>query len=492
MTFLLASDKFMQSVVGALREADYPADAFRVGGSVRDEIMGGKPKDGDYVVTGVPLDVLGGQLTNAAGPNRSRTTVTKLELRTGQHSGWRVFAPGMGSIEIMLPRTDTKASVEGGNERHQFTIEIDHTLPISADAVRRDVTMNAIYRDVMTGTVHDPLGGRHDIHDELLRITHTDSFRDDPLRILRVARFVATLGFDVEQVTRLCMQESADAVTGLTAKGVSGTAKDEFFKMLMGDHVAKALRLLRDTGVLSAFIPEIAPMLGHDPQNDHHSFTTDEHTFIALDAAARMGLSLRVRLSILFHDSGKPAVEWIGDDGMKHFYESSKVPGSRDHAYASAELFLAFARRVDLPRDLTRDVPVLIERHMVPLSLRVKATKVRKWRCEIGDEMLADLLKHRLCDVMGKGDVNYDDLRAIARMEQIREDAVRDGIPASPKDMKDMGLIDGKDLIDMGVPREQIGDVLRTILHEVVSNPDRMIREWALKRAAKLGGVAVS
>jgi tRNA nucleotidyltransferase (CCA-adding enzyme) len=482
MTYLRTADKFMANL-------DVP-EVYRVGGSVRDEILGRKPKDGDYVVRGVDLKMLGPILKREARKIDPKATVTKLELRTGQHGGWRAAVAGIGTLEVMLPRIDVKHDRtdfhEVGNTRHSFEITVDPSITLEEDALRRDFTMNALYRDLRTGEVIDPLDGRHDIHDELIRVTHDDSFRDDPLRILRAVRFQAVLGFDVEHVTRLTMIEHASAVTGLTGKGVSGTAVDEFFKMLMGDRVADALRTMRDTGVLAHFIPELAPMIGHDPQNSHHSFATDEHTFVAIEAAARLGLPLRVRLALLFHDSGKPEVEWVGDDGMKHYYESKAVPGSEDHAYASERRFIAFAARLQLPKDLVRDVPILIVKHMVPLTMKIKPTKVRKWRVEIGDDLLADLLKHRLCDVMGKGEVNYDDLRAIARMEGIREDAIRDGIPASAKDMKDMGLINGHDLIEMGVPSAKIGDVLAAVLHEIVSNPDRMDREWMLGRAEKL------
>lgn len=465
-------------------------EAYRVGGSVRDEVMGRKPKDGDYVVRGVDLAMLGPILKRAARKIDPRATVTKLELRTGQHAGWRVAIAGIGSLEIMLPRFDRK--IESpidqmiGNTRHSFEITVGPEITLEQDAQRRDLTINALYRDVRTGEIIDPLGGRHDIHDELIQVTYAESFRDDPLRILRAARFQATLGFDVHTFTLETMKHYASAVTGLTGKGVSGTATDEFFKLLMGDNVAKALRTLRDTGVLAHFIPELAPMIGHDPQNSHHSYSTDEHTFVALEAAAKLGLSLRVRLAILFHDSGKPEVEWVGEDGMKHFYESKDVEGSEDHAYASKRRFVAAGERFSWPKDLMRDVPVLIVKHMVPLTLKIKPTKVRKWRVEIGDDMLADLLKHRLCDVMGKGEVKYEDLMAIARMEQIREDAIAQGIPASAKDMKDAGLINGHDLIEMGVPPEKIGPTLAAVLHEVVSNPDRLNRAWMLGRAEKL------
>jgi hypothetical protein len=356
-------------------------------------------------------------------------------------------------------------------------------MPLEVDALRRDFTMNALYRNVVTGEIHDPLGGVAAIEDREITTTHPSSFRDDPLRTLRALRFVSQLGFDLDDDTYGQMFVHAKAVNGgLTDKGVSGTAFDELCKILMGRHVAKALRLARDSRVLESLLPELAPMLGHDPQNSHHAFSTDEHTFVALDAAAGFGLPLRVRLALLFHDAGKPLVEWVGKDGMKHYFESKDQPGSIDHQEASAGLWLAVAERLNVPRSLRRDVETLIRRHMVPLTLRLKPAKVRKWRCELGDDLLADLLRHRLCDVMAKGVIDYEAMRAVNRMEGIREDAVRDGVPVTVRDLP----VSGGDIAAMGVSGPRIGEIQRQLLHEAVSQPSNNTRERLYMRALKL------
>lgn len=467
-------------------------NAFRVGGSVRDEILGRKAKDGDYVVRNHTLDQMHARLATSPAlrphgrARKSDPGITKLELRTGQHVGWRLGRPY--DIEIAMPRAERAAAVTGdvGNVRHAFEIEVDPAITLAEDALRRDFTMNAIYRNVATGGIADPLDGQFDIDAKLVRTTHESSFRDDPLRTLRALRFVATLGFDLTDAAYGQMFVHSKSVTGLTGKGVSGTALDELCKLLMGRDVAKAMRLARDSGVLAVLVPELAAMLGHDPQNSHHEFTTDEHTFTALNAAASLECSLAVRLALLFHDSGKPAVEWIGKDGMKHFFQSKDVEGSRDHEVASAELWDAFCDRMNVDRKLRQTVRTLILRHMVPLSLRVKPSKVRKWRTEIGDDMLADLFKHRLCDVIAKGVVDYEAMRAIARLEEIREDAVRDGVPVKASDLP----ISGHDIIALGITGPAVGEVLAALLHEVVSQPDREDREWLLSRAAKLASKA--
>lgn len=460
------------------------AEAYLVGGAVRDSLLGRRVKDADYVIR-MSLDDLRRSL------RKTGADVGPMHLRTGAVVGYRANKKGIGLVEIALPRTDAKPvedqtpEAQLGNERHKVAIEVDPTIPLEQDAVRRDFTINAMYRSVQTGEIVDPLGGAADLAAGVIRTTHESSFADDPLRILRALRFVSVLGFDLSDETLGQMVRHAGAVTGLTGKGVSGTALEELEKMLVGRHVAKALRIARDTGVLGTFLPELRPMLGFDQGSAYHDLTTDEHTFTAMDAAASMGCSLRVMMALLFHDAGKPESAWKDEDGFTRFYAKGD---KEDHAVVGARLARKALKRLNAETKLIRDVTILIERHMVPLTMKVKPTKVRKWRCELGDALLADLFKHRLADCAGKTVVDYDALRAIARMEEIREDAVRMKVPASPKDLKDAGLIDGHDLIEMGVEKQKIGTILNQLLHEVVSDPSRADRTWLLDRAKRLAG----
>jgi tRNA nucleotidyltransferase (CCA-adding enzyme) len=491
MNVIQRTDKLMADLFGE--------DAFRVGGSVRDEILGRKGKDADYVVRNHDLASLMRVLARVAKP-------ILIKDRAGNKLGFRVRPKGLPEIEVVVPRTEVKVDTGAGNERHNFRIDLDPKLPLEQDALRRDFTFNAIYRHVATGAIFDPLDGMGDMAANDVVTTHVNSFRDDPLRILRALRFVSTFGFRLSNDARAQMAAHAPAMGGgLTDKGVSGTVLDEFNKLLMGDNVAEALRVARDTGALVQIFPELEPLIGYDQNNDHHSLTGDEHTFLALDVAAKMNLSLRVRWSLLFHDAGKPLVAWIDENGQTRYFAIPKKDEERivaaggtvtadqrqEHGAVSAKLARKALNRLNAEKKLIRDVTTLNERHMVPLSMKIKPTKIRTWRAEIGDDLLADLFKHRIADAMAKKEgVPYSDLEAIARMEQIREDAVRDNVPASAKDMKDLGLINGHDLIEMGVAPQEISSVLAQILHEVISQPSRMDRNWALLRAAKLGGVA--
>lgn len=461
-------------------------EVYRVGGSVRDELLGRPSKDRDYMVRGASLTQLG-QVLHQAGlkPNA-------LRLRDGRQAGWRAVLPGWGLLEIMLPRTERSTGPGHGD----FEIVVDPSLTLDEDAVRRDFTINALYRDVRHDIVYDPLfQGRVDLADRMIRTTHPDSFRDDPLRTLRALRFVSKLdGFSLSGGCYDQMVQHADAVDGLTEKGVSGTVLTELDGILMGSRPGTALRLARDTGVLARVLPELEPMLGFEQRSAYHSKTTDEHTFDALDHAAAMTAEhtpLRVRMALLFHDSGKPDTAWIGDDGRQHYYALSPAEAVRlnagvrslePHEHWGAVRADAALKRLNASRAFRKDVVTLIERHMLPLSENIKPFKVRSWRSELGDDMLRDLIAHRVCDVLGKGGDTGDAIEVLGWIEQIRADAQARGVPLDHKGLK----INGRDLIDLGLEGRDIGRVLNQLLHEVLAQPKLNEREWLLSRAEAL------
>lgn len=489
---------YLDRTDSAMASLDLP-EVYRVGGSVRDELIGRRPRDADYMIRNVSLDELGSVLLRRV-PNVK--SVKPLKLRDGRQFGWRFAAPGLGMIEVALPRTE----VSTGPHRRDFQIVVDPTLPLHEDAKRRDFTFNALYKSVAEGNlVVDPTNtGLYDLQHKLVRTTHPDSFRDDPLRTLRALRFVSTLGYDLATETHEQMNDHADAVTGLTDKGVSGTALDELCKLLMGEDVAKALELAASTGVLQVLLPELADMIGFEQGSKYHDLTADAHTFKALNTAAHVDAPLRVRMALLFHDAGKPESAWVGLDGRTHYYEPSddawydvsladgtihqsdtKAPDKpRNHEDVSADLWLAAAARLNAPRDLRRDVETIIRNHMVTVTGRIKPVKVRRGRVKYGDALLRDLFMHRMCDISGKTTKTKEHIAHIVKMEAIRSAAQEEGVPASVKELE----IDGKDVMTLDIRGESIGQVLRAVLDEVVCDPtpQKKSREWQLERAKAL------
>jgi tRNA nucleotidyltransferase (CCA-adding enzyme) len=457
-------------------------EAYRVGGSVRDEVLGRKNKDCDYVIRNATLDVIYRRLM-AKGDGIEKYAVTPLKLRDGRQAGWRVAGRGLGLVEIVLPRTE----VSTGPGHRDFEIVVSPSLELSEDAVRRDFTFNALYFGPLDGDSEaeliDPLNGREDLMRQRVEITHANSFRDDPLRILRALRFVSTLDYELGVGTQAMMFACADSVTGLTLDGnVSGTVIDEFSKLLMGQNPAKALRVARDTGVLAVAMPELAPMLGYEQNSRYHDLTTDEHTFAALATAAHVDAPLRVRWALLFHDSGKPESAWIGKDGRSHFYAGADGQGA-DHEVVGERIWREAAERLNAEKKLRDEVSVLIRNHMVTVT-KVNPVKVRRERVRLGDSMLRDLYLMRLCDLSGKGHANKKHMETVGYLEKVRASAEAEGVPMSAKDL----LITGHDLIAEGITGEGIGRALRGVLDEVVCQPNgvRLDREWQLERARKL------
>lgn len=471
--------------------ASLGVEAYRVGGSVRDELLGKQPKDADYMIRGVDLDLLGAKLRDMRF-DWDKFSVKPLTLRDGRQAGWRVSARGMGVLEIVLPRTE----ISTGPGHRDFKIVVDHELPLAEDAKRRDFTFNALYKRIggpPGAEIVDPTSrGLYDLERRIIATTHPDSFRDDPLRILRALRFKAR-GFDLSSSTYAEMATHHDAVDGLTASGyVSGTVYEELDKILAGDDVGAALRTARSTGVLAAVLPELEPMIGFDQGSRYHDMTTDEHTFTALETAAHVDAPQRVRWALLFHDAGKPATAWVGADGRKHYYGLSeaewiKRPGyaftaaPEDHEVVGERIWVKTANRLNVPASLRRDVATLIREHMVSVSGRIKGSKVRRARIKFGDEMLHDLYLHRMCDICGKnGKANRGHLEHVSKLETLRAEAQEAKVPASIKDL----AVGGKDVMALGAEGKQIGVLLSMLLDEVVVDPSPLRRtyEWQMER----------
>jgi tRNA nucleotidyltransferase (CCA-adding enzyme) len=464
-------------------------EVYRVGGSVRDELLGKRPKDADYMVRGIHLIDLRAKLLEMGLRSKPLTD------RNDRPLGVRIAQDKHHPIEITLPRKE----ISTGPGHRDFDIVLDPDLPLAEDAKRRDFTFNALYRPIgaffsVADTPYDPTGcGLYDLQHKLIRTTHPDSFRDDPLRILRALRFESTLGYDMTENTVTDMRDHADAVTGLTDKGVSGTVYDEFCKLLMGEFPAKALRIAVETGVLSHVMPELAPMIGFGQESRYHDLTTDEHTFKALETAAHVDAPLRVRWALLFHDAGKPETAWRGKDGRLHYYAQDPKDEvidafdghvNVDHEEYSEILWREAAERMNVPKRLREDVALMVRDHMVPCERPIKPTKIRRWRVKYGDEFLRDLFLHRMCDLSGKGKANAQHMGNIAVAELARKEAVEDGVPATVKDLS----INGSDAMLVGLEGRDIGEALAAVLDEVVVDPveQKLSRDWQMDRLAHI------
>jgi poly(A) polymerase len=223
----------------------------------------------------------------------------------------------------------------------------DEVLPgtIAQDARRRDFTINTLLENLHTGETLDPTGcGLDDIRKGIIR-TPTEperTFIDDPLRMLRAIRFAARLGFAIDPATWDAMRKSARRLSIISRERI----RDEFNKVMLTPRAAEGLELLRESGLLAEFIPELLEMVGVT-QNEFHALKAVE--------SVQPDAPLVVRLAVLFHDIGKPRTRSVAEGGHVHFYR---------HEDVGAEMARDIMTRLKYSNDEINTVALLVAEHM--------------------------------------------------------------------------------------------------------------------------------
>jgi len=455
-------------------------DAYLVGGAVRDELLGLDSKDADFLVPKVDTEGLRAALTPHGRVEDLIVADRLVGVRLHPNDG-RVRNLTRAGIEFAPPRKE----VSTGPGRHDFEIVADPSLSVEDDMRRRDFTVNAMARRLETGELVDPLGGQEDLAAHRLRTVSPQSFREDPLRLVRALRFVSQLGFEPDVELLAQMREEAPAVRLVSGEriggGLAADGMGELSKLLLGSEPARALRLARDTGVLVELLPEFGPAVGFDQESRYHDLTVDEHTFVVVQAAADQGYSLPVRLAALFHDLGKPYAAWRGRDGRLHYYAK---PGFAEHGHdqVGAELAAAALLRLRYPNKLRQRVVRIVRRHMFQPG-KGDALRARRFLRRNGDEIAFDLIDHKHADLLGKRGTGgepppLDEIDALLRFREVVEQE-----RSSPHRLRDLA-VDGNDLIELGFkPGPQLGRILHELLDAVVEEPALNMRDQLLARA---------
>ena len=438
-------------------------DAYLVGGAVRDELLGGEAKDADFVVPGVDTETLRELLLHHGAVEDLIVSDRLVGLRFHPRDREiRALVPA--GIEFAPPRRE----VSTGPGRHDFEIVADASLSVEEDMRRRDFTVNAMARRLATGEYVDPLGGRRDLEQGVLRAVSGESFREDPLRIVRGLRLVSQLGLEPDEATRTQMRENAAAIALVAPEriggGLAADGRGELSKLLLGREPARALRLARDTGVLEPLLPELAAVVGYEQGSARQHLPLDEHVFEVVQHTADARDRLEVRLGALLHDLGKPEAERAGGD----------------HAQLGAAIASRVLRRLRYPTRLRRYVTRLVGEHGFDELAHPQPVDARRFLARHGDELALDLLAHKAADMRGK-DRSESEHEAFARFRELVA-AER----ASPHTLAALA-VSGDDLIAAGF-REgpELGRVLATLLDEVVEEPRRNERDRLLERARTL------
>ncbi len=300
---------------------------YLVGGAVRDALLGREVKERDWVVVGADPDGL----------------IAKGYRRVGRE--FPVFLHPTSHEEYALARTERKT----GPGYHGFETRFSPDVTLEEDLGRRDLTINAIAED-SDGTLIDPYGGAADLAARTLRHV-SPAFAEDPVRILRVARFAARyapLGFHVAPETLALMR--AMVAAGEAAALVPERVWQETVKALAEPAPEVYIKVLREAEALSVIFPELERLWGvPQPAHWHPEIDTGVHVLLVLEAAAALSSEARVRFAALTHDLGKgetPASEW---------------PKHTGHEERSVTLVEALAERLKIPTEF-RELAVLVAR----------------------------------------------------------------------------------------------------------------------------------
>jgi len=344
---------------------------FIVGGAVRDELLGRPNADRDYVVVGATPEALLKQGFRPVGKD------------------FPVFLHPQTQEEYALARTERKS----GHGYHGFTFHAAPDVTLEEDLARRDLTINAMAR-ATDGSLIDPFHGQLDLSAKILRHVGP-AFAEDPVRILRIARFAARFSdFTVAPETLTLMRDMV--ASGEVDHLVAERVWQELATGLMEDKPSRMFEVLRDCGALARLLPELDVLFGVAQRADYHpEIDTGIHTMMVVDQSAKRGFALPVRFAALTHDLGKGTTP------------ADILPRHIGHEERSVNLSEKLCARLRVPGDC-RDLALLMARYhgnvhrAADLKASTIVTLFEKTDALRRPERFQQLLDACLCDYTGR------------------------------------------------------------------------------------------
>ncbi len=439
------------AVVSRLQEQGF--QAFLVGGCVRDLLRGEEPKDYDVATDAVPDDV--------------QRLFPKVIPTGKQHGTVTVLMQGT-PVEVTTFRTEG-TYLDG---RRPSSVEFHSS--IEDDLSRRDFTINAMAYQPIEQELRDPFGGQRDLAAGVVRcVGDPDSrFREDGLRPLRAVRFAAVLGYSIDPPTAAAIPRSLPTFRKIAVERV----REEFSKLLISPRPALGLDLLRSTGLLDVFLPEVLEGVGQG-QSAAHAHDVYGH---ALATVELVPPDLSLRLAALLHDVAKPRTA-ISDSAHQVDFPEHETLGAKQ----ATEIL----ERLKFPRKTTESVAELVRHHRLDRLPTAPDQEIRRFVAAIGAKNLADHLTLAQANWSARGKDVEDALR---RLSQFRERIQKILSTHPPLDTQALAL-DGNEIMRvLGIgPSSEVGAATRFLLDQVLENPDvnspeklaGLLRKWAQSRA---------
>jgi len=427
---------------------------YLVGGAVRNELLGLPVSDYD-ICGDLSPERLSEELVGLF-------TLRDINPRVGTV---KLIGKG-GSYEYTRFRKDSYPLSSGSHA----PVDVTFVSSPEEDAFRRDFTVNALYRRVKDGVILDPTGGLKDIEKRILRTTRDPEavFSEDGLRLLRLVRLAAELGFDIEEKTLAAAKKYASLLSDISVE----RKREELERILVADikygvsgAVYRALELLREIGLYPYFLPEIEEGIGLLQPSKYHKYDVYQHILHTVAAAPP-----HLRLAALLHDIAKPLC--YRESG--NFYM---------HSLESAIMAERIMRRLRYPMERINRTVEIVRWHMFDFNGEASVNKKRRFVQREWD-LLEDIVLLKNADSVGTGYFTHNEFgeKLLALKEKMREE----GVPIKVADLP----IKGGELESLGIEPPIRSAVLRTLLErqadEGASRDLERIRKDAIHIAEEL------
>ncbi len=426
-------------IIRTITEAGY--EAFAVGGCIRDSLLGRVPDDWDITTSASPYQV---------------KELFRRTIDTGI---------AHGTVTVMLDKEGfevTTYRIDGEYEDSRHPKEVTFTSNLVEDLKRRDFTINAMAYNDESGLI-DVFEGARDIERKLIRCVGDpkERFSEDALRMMRAVRFSAQLGYEVEEQTKNAIKELAGNLTHISAERV----QVELVKLVASQHPDR-LRLAYEVGITAVVLPEFDSCMGVVQNNPHHCFDVGEHTLKSMEAIRADKV---LRLTMLFHDIGKPKARTTDEAGINHFH---------GHPVISEEMARKILRRLKFDNDTIHKVTGLVKYH--DYDVEPSQRNVRRAIMKIGEELFPLLFEVKQADTDAQSDYlkeeKEENLKAIKLLyEQIIEEKQCVTLK--------MLAVTGKDLMEEAgmEPGRELGEALSYLLDFVIEDPARNQKDILLE-----------
>lgn len=428
-----------------------------VGGCVRDELLSQLDGKSEAEIRG------DWDIATSARPEQVQKLFRRV-IPTGIQHGTVTVLMKKSGYEVTTLRGETEYS---DGRRPDAVYFVDD---IKDDLARRDFTINAIAYDPIADRLIDPFDGVRDLHARTLRAVGepTQRFGEDGLRVLRAARFVATLEVNLDPDTARAIQPSLDSYRKVSAERI----RDEWLKATKARRPSRAFEVMREHGLLAITAPELLESVGCE-QNKHHAFDVWGHAMHCLDNCPKSPV---LRIAGLLHDVGKPRSRAFSDKTQDFtFY---------DHERIGAEMSGPLLERLRFSNDERERIVALVRHHLICYDGTWSDAAVRRWIQRVSPGLVDDLYSLGEADVTAKGKDATSDLEHITQLKAHVAKVIAQGAAFS---VKDLAINGGTLMKELAVkPGPDIGRVLKALLEEVLEDPTKNTHEALLERARAL------